>query len=363
MLYILCAIIPALISSYFIYQHYKNKNIFIVQRNDLMEQENEKIQQANEQYKIENNQLSFQNSMIKQRQEALIQQNEEIEELNEQYITLKDSINLAERDISHLKVQQDTLNGVLAEINGQIELSQQVAATAAEDFYNSELAAAKERLKFTLLLEKEKYQKAIQETEENFNVQQQLIAEAIAQLQGELSNIQSKHNAAIEEARRKEEMETQLDFYRIQTPEEDQNEINALLSIKHLLSNKRNLYMLIWTSYYSKRVNELAVRVLGSKTVSGIYRITNIETQQMYIGQAKDVRERWREHLKCALGIDTPSSTKLYPNMMKYGVENFTFELLETCTDTTQLNEKERYWIEFYDTYNNGLNSNRGINK
>lgn len=363
MLYILCAIIPAIISSYLVYQHYRNKNILIVQRNELMEQENEKIKQANEQCKLENNQLSFQNSMIKQRQESLIQQNEEIEGLNEQYNILKNSISLAERDISHLKTQQDTLNSILTEINGQIELSQQTAATAAEDFYNSELAAAKERLKLTLLLEQEKYQKAIQESEENFNIQRQLIAETIAQLQGELSSIQSKHNAAIEEARRKEEMETQLDFYRVQIPEEDRNEINALLSIKHLLSNKRNLYMLIWTSYYSKRVNELAVRVLGSKTVSGIYRITNIETQQMYIGQARDVRERWREHLKSALGIDTPSSTKLYPNMMKYGVENFTFELLEMCADTTQLNEKERYWIDFYDTYNNGLNSNRGINK
>lgn len=90
--------------------------------------------------------------------------------------------------------------------------------------------------------------------------------------------------------------------------------------------------MFLWTNYYSKRVNELAIRVLGDKSIIGIYKITNIETQQVYIGQSKQIRERWREHCKAGLQIDTPGNNKLYSNMIKYGLENFTFELMEQCS-------------------------------
>lgn len=72
--------------------------------------------------------------------------------------------------------------------------------------------------------------------------------------------------------------------------------------------------MFLWSNYYSKRVNELMARVLGATDVCGIYKITNIETQQVYIGQSRNVRERVREHCKCALGIDSPNN-RLYTNM------------------------------------------------
>mgnify|MGYP003295236773 CR=1 FL=1 len=48
--------------------------------------------------------------------------------------------------------------------------------------------------------------------------------------------------------------------------------------------------------------------------------------------------------------------------MMESGIYNFSFELLEECP-SAQLNEKERYYIDLYDSYNYGYNSNRGINK
>lgn len=56
------------------------------------------------------------------------------------------------------------------------------------------------------------------------------------------------------------------------------------MSIEHLIQNKRNLYMFIWTNYYSKRVNELAARILGPTAVMGIYKITNTITRETYIG-------------------------------------------------------------------------------
>lgn len=77
-----------------------------------------------------------------------------------------------------------------------------------------------------------------------------------------------------------------------------------------------------------------------------------------YIGQAKNIRERFREHLKCGLGIDTPAANKLYQAMLQEGVDNFTFELLEECA-AANLNEKESFYIDLYNSYDYGYNSNR----
>ena len=120
--------------------------------------------------------------------------------------------------------------------------------------------------------------------------------------------------------------------------------------------------MLIWSSYYLKRANDLAGRVLGNATVTGIYKITNQKTQLSYVGQARDMRERWREHMKFGLGIDTPANNPLYQAMKTDGLENFTFELLEKC-ETKELDEKEKFYISLYDSYTYGYNSNSGVGK
>lgn len=97
--------------------------------------------------------------------------------------------------------------------------------------------------------------------------------------------------------------------------------------------------------------------MLGPKDICGIYKITNKNNQMCYIGQAKNIRERFREHIKCGLGIDTPTANKLYQAMLKEGIDNFTFELLEVCS-TTYLNEKEAFYIDLYNSYDYGYNSN-----
>ena len=97
--------------------------------------------------------------------------------------------------------------------------------------------------------------------------------------------------------------------------------------------------------------------MLGPKDICGIYKITNKNNQMCYIGQAKNIRERFREHMKCGLGIDTPVANKLYQAMLKEGIDNFTFELLEACS-TTYLNEKEAFYIDLYNSYDYGYNSN-----
>lgn len=231
----------------------------------------------------------------------------------------------------------------------------------AEQRLDSDLKSAEKG--FTAAREEmiKEYQETLQETVADFQEKIEEKERELAEIDTQLTDLKAKTNAAIEAAKRQEELENKLDYYRVKLSEDDKNEIEAILSIKHLISNKRSLLMLIWSNYYQKKVNELAARVLVGGASCGIYKIANIQTRQVYIGQSNRLRERLAEHFKFAIGIDTPGANKLYTSMQKYGIENFTFELLEQCP-VGELDVKEKYWISFYDSYTNGLNSNRGNN-
>ena len=127
-----------------------------------------------------------------------------------------------------------------------------------------------------------------------------------------------------------------------------------------MLRDSRPLRMLICSTYYLKKANTLCSNVLGPNKKTGIYKITSLVDGRCYIGQAVDIKERFRDHMKAGLGIDAPQN-KFYEIMQQQGLENFTFELLEECPKD-ELNEKEKFYIELYKSYDYGLNSTRGNN-
>jgi hypothetical protein len=66
------------------------------------------------------------------------------------------------------------------------------------------------------------------------------------------------------------------------------------------------------------------------------------------------------DHCKAGLGIDTPQDNQLYAAMLEYGLDSFSFELLLEC-ESSQLNEKEKYFIELYNSNAIGYNGNKGV--
>ena len=60
-----------------------------------------------------------------------------------------------------------------------------------------------------------------------------------------------------------------------------------------------------------------------------------------------NLADRWKQHIKRGMGAETPTRNKLYPAMLEYGVENFTFEIVEEC-ERSKLNEREDYWQEYF---------------
>ena len=177
----------------------------------------------------------------------------------------------------------------------------------------------------------------------------------------ELERLRGMRQATIEANIREEEIKNQLDFYCLTPKSADINDIQALDKIKPQLNNPRILSMLIWSTYFQKDMTALCNKILGLNTVTGIYKITNQQNQKCYIGQSVDISKRWKDHAKCGLGIDTPTGNKLYRDMQDYGIWNFSWELLESCP-REELNEKERYYINLYQSKDYGYNTTKGNN-
>lgn len=90
-----------------------------------------------------------------------------------------------------------------------------------------------------------------------------------------------------------------------------------------------------------------------------IYKITNQLNGKSYIGKTmKTINERWREHCH-DYSKERYEKRPLYAAMNKYGIESFTIEEIEECTDKN-LNERECFWIEYYGTFKNGYNATLG---
>jgi hypothetical protein len=84
----------------------------------------------------------------------------------------------------------------------------------------------------------------------------------------------------------------------------------------------------------------------------GIYKITN-PNNKVYIGQSVDIESRWDNHT--SKSVYQKNTSPLYNSFRKYGVDTHVFEILEICVES-KLNERERYWQEYYNAINEGLN-------
>jgi group I intron endonuclease len=90
------------------------------------------------------------------------------------------------------------------------------------------------------------------------------------------------------------------------------------------------------------------------KGIIGIYKITS-PSEKSYIGQSKNIHYRFHIYriLHCK------NQTKLYNSLKKYGPENHIFEIIEECS-LDQLDEREIYWINYFNSTSKGLNLKEG---
>ena len=94
------------------------------------------------------------------------------------------------------------------------------------------------------------------------------------------------------------------------------------------------------------------MELLHLPEISGIYLLKNKINNKIYIGQSINVRKRVEYHL-----LKAKHGTMLYNSILLHGAENFESSLLESCS-REDLDEREEYWIKFFDSTNKDLGYN-----
>ena len=87
----------------------------------------------------------------------------------------------------------------------------------------------------------------------------------------------------------------------------------------------------------------------------GIYKITNTVSQKVYIGQSKNIFARWKQHADSIANKTGFISQELGDT----NLNNFSFSIIEQCCED-ELDQREAYWIKYYNAYYEGYNKTKG---
>lgn len=291
---------------------------------------------------------------LRERQEKLLQNYKEKEqEYNTKKLSLEQEYESRREELLKQYEERKLYYKQLDEAAAQDRMITTSEAIAkAQDEYNKKLNAIEED-----------YKTKKQEMDSMFVNYQETIQEQKSKLDSQIKEYEARQDAIIDQFKRAEEIRQKQDFYRIKLTEDDIEDVQKLRRAASTLHNPTVLYKLIWENYYKNRFSELVGRVAPNGKKCGIYKITNLISGKVYIGQTKQTfGDRWRSHVRRGLKAEPGTANKLYTAMWEDGVENFTFEVLLECKPE-ELNAKEKYFIEFFKSQEWGYNGNGGIGK
>lgn len=258
---------------------------------------------------------------------------------------VKDLIAQGKLEINSLETRKRDLNEDISTQVTNVEKLKASFETTEEEFKKKYMTERKAWLDER----QEEYLHMQEDFVEQFREENRKKMEAAQKLTDTLDQLRSAASAATEVAKRHAEEDNFFAYHSLQLPDGAKRDIAALEEILPSLSPDASgaISKVIWKVYYEKPYTDLVGRVVGDKQRTGIYRVVNRLTQMCYVGQAVDIADRWRQHIKRALGAEPRTQNKLYPAMYKDGIENFSFEIIEECP-REKLNEREDYWQDFY---------------
>lgn len=100
------------------------------------------------------------------------------------------------------------------------------------------------------------------------------------------------------------------------------------------------------------RLSEFLEKGCGMNICSVIYKFTNISNGKVYIGQTKNsLHKRLISHLSQARMTTRTKKNHLQYAIQKYGIHGFDIDVVEKCSED-QLNSREIYWIDYYQSHN-----------
>ena len=235
----------------------------------------------------------------------------------------------------------------IAEIENEIEL-----------YREKQLNQIKQEVLKLDLLEKQKAQEKLNKDQEDYKEKMAYFDVKISKANEELKSLYQKRQNTLAMLKEEEEVKNKADFFRIVLQEEDVDDIKQLKSIERFLHNKDVLRKLIFKTYIEVPMS-LTLNRVGIKDTPGIYKITNLKNQMTYIGQSTNVKNRVKAHIQASVGISTIAAQLVHDKMAEEGLENFAFQLVEEC-DRQNLNDREKYWINYYSSNDWGYNRTVG---
>lgn len=287
-----------------------------------------------------------QQAISQQLKQNIEQKKTQLTELQNQLDQYQNNINQSRIQLQDLHLEQKKLNDELTQKEKNILKYYNIIekqATAAFNDYEKQLD--------------NHYNKV----EQDFNKQIKQITSKRDSVQKDLDQLKNTYKAATAAQQKEQAEEKQWKFYSINISNDEADDIEQLQKWKRSLHDPSIVSKIIWSTYIMKPTTDLCNRIVGTEKTCGIYKITNKFENKVYIGQSVDIANRIKTHIKCGLGIDTPpaSANKLYRAMQQSILWYWTFEVLEKCP-VSKLNEKERYWIDFYQSDKIGYNSTKG---
>ena len=251
--------------------------------------------------------------------------------------------------------------------NNLLQLSKQIKSICADiEKKNAELESIKEEInktRLSALSEKKDLETNLIREKENANREladhKMFCAEQKERLSYGIQSYQQSYNAIIAPLQLMQEEQNTKQYHCLTTDENAQEDITFLLKeVEPRMHNKSVIPKLIWTEYYQAPSQDLMKRVKIDDT-PGIYKITNIQNGMCYIGQATKLKSRCLDHIKGAIGIASVSDQKIHTAMRECGLNNFMFEKICNCSKE-ELNEKERFYINFFHANEYGYNLTKG---
>lgn len=267
-------------------------------------------------------------------------------DLEKDYSDWKKLLNNIDNDVLNATSKINQLDSIIAQKQTLIEQKQTlidngIGKLEEEKRINMELRLAQEQKRLDNLLDEAR----------------RVSEESIAEWTEKAEDARNKYLSVMETLRAEESIE---ETHMLQIPQNIRDDISYLVeTVVPRLNNKELINKLIWSEYIQNTTKDMLEAILPNKECSGIYKITNVETKKSYIGRSTNVYKRLQDHIKSSCGIATIADQKVHHAMRDEGLWNFQFELLEEC-DKSKLGEREKYYIEFFQTEVYGWNQKAG---
>lgn len=290
---------------------------------------------------------------------------EYINSLNKELQNKKELINLQLNKLEEQKIVADKeLLAIQNKIETQNKINEQLY-NYQKDQLEKQINTIKEekekQVEYEVLVYKNnsinKANEEINSTLSELNKQKEDKLAEIQQIQIQLNDYKKKQEVITARILHEEQMKLQQDAHRIILTETDKEDIMYLTSIIPKLRNHEIIYKLIWSEYLQKPFNTMIKNLFGGKIPKNvIYCIEQIDGNKKYIGKTKaEVSKRWTEHIKTSLSIGGVARSQIHDALYLHWDE-FYFSILEIVNNESNLSEREKYYINFYETDKIGYN-------